>query len=241
MTNQPAHLPPDPLQDPVRAALLTSHQALAQQRGQAWRYPAAIAPFAAVTPGSPSSIEDLRELLLLNETIFLVANDLPLVPGLVLDGTVPCLQMLFPQQTPVPQPVSALAIDPLSCADTPAMLALIAVAYPGYFRAETCRMGRYFGIRDADGTLIAMGGERLVAAPWRELSALCVHPAHAGRGLGSALLAFVLRLHREEGSRSWLWVVEQNERAIRLYRRFGFETIGHTTLQRLRRVPAEIW
>ncbi len=146
----------------------------------------------------------------------------------------------LPAQPSPALPSPALAIESLDCRHAPEMMALIAVAYPGYFRPETCRMGRYFGMRDLHGRLIAMGGERLCfdlpgQSPWREISALCSDPAHAGGGLGTAILARIVATHRAEGSQSWLWVVETNRKAIDLYLRFGFEIRGRSDLQRVQR------
>jgi RimJ/RimL family protein N-acetyltransferase len=52
--------------------------------------------------------------------------------------------------------------------------------------------------------------------------------AHWGRGIGSALLSEVLRWAPTVGlSRLELYVMNNNERAIRLYERLGFEVEGH--------------
>lgn len=242
----------NPLAEAVWAALSTTHRHLADTYGSARRYPAAVAPFAALQNSSADAFLDLRHLLLPGESVFLQELRPPSIPGLLWAETIPCLEMVlpfapFPERTAnlpadrfTPQPSPTLPIKSLDCRHAPEMMALIAVAYPGYFRPETCRMGRYFGMHATDGSLIAMGGERLCfqlpgQPPWREISALCTHPAHAGRGLGTAILAHILALHRGEGSQSWLWVVETNRRAIDLYLRFGFEIRGRGELQRVGR------
>ena len=81
-----------------------------------------------------------------------------------------------------------------------------------------------------------MVGERLIAAPFREISALAVHPAAAGRGLGTALLCHMLALHRAEASRSWLFATVDNTRAIALYEHLGFEHTRRLALRRITRV-----
>jgi ribosomal protein S18 acetylase RimI-like enzyme len=217
-------------------ALTSSHQDLALAHGLARRYPANIAPFAALADTSADAANDLFALLDPEESVY-VLGEQPSHPGLACQAVVPCLQMVFPESAPFPPaPASLLMPEALNGDHAAEMLDLIAVAYPGYFRAETYRMGRYFGLRSVDGALVAMGGERLIAQPWREISALCSHPGHAGRGLGTILLCHLLRLHRAEGSRSWLWVTKSNHRAAELYIRLGFQIVAHSDLHRMTRI-----
>ncbi len=231
-----------PLASAVWQALTTSHQHLALVHGRARRYPAAIAPFAALQEPTPAALNDLVPLLAAAERIYLLGERPPEHTGLRWDGVVPCLQMSFPVDAPLPSSSSTTpAITALSGDDAAEMVALITIAFPGYFRTETYRMGRYWGIRDPEGTLIAMGGERLVLAPpgqpaWREISGLCTRPDHPGKGLGTALLGHILAQHRAEGSRSWLHVTQDNTRAIALYERLGFETVRPIEAHRLQRI-----
>ena len=231
----------DPLPHAIWEALITYHRHLAHSYGQASRYPAAMAPFGAVADNTRTALLDLLSLLAPAESIYLLGDRPPTTSGLCEDGLVPSLQMIFPERTPLPvHKADALNIVPLTCDHALEMLALTTTAFPGFFRRETCRMGRYWGIRDAYGALIAMGGERLILAPpgqpvWREISGLCTHPSHAGKGLGTALLGHILAEHRAEGSRSWLHVTEANLGAIALYHRVGFTTQHGVQLHRMRR------
>jgi predicted GNAT family acetyltransferase len=95
-------------------------------------------------------------------------------------------------------------------------------------------MGRYFGIRDAQGQLVAMAGERLTAPGWREISAVCTHPDHVGQGHARALMARVMALHEAEGRTSFLHVQPTNAGAIRLYEALGFVVRAEVPLWRLR-------
>ena len=216
-------------------ALQTSHQHLALTAGLACKYPAQVAPFAAVAENSPAAFADLHALMLPGETTY-VAGPLPaVVPELAYGGVLPCLQMHFPAQAPLPEASDAAVIEPLDEAHAAEMVALTDVAFPGLFRIRTCAMGRYFGIRDAAGQLIAMGGERFVLHPIREISALCTHPNHRGRGYAALLLRHLLELHRTEVSVSCLHVVTNNTNAIQLYHRLGFQTLREVDVHRLTR------
>jgi ribosomal protein S18 acetylase RimI-like enzyme len=226
------------LADPIWNALRTSHQHLALTAGLASKYPAEVAPFAAVAENSLAAFRDLHSLLLPGETTWVAGPQPPNTPELAYGGVLPCLQMHFPAETPLPPAPGDALIEPLNEANAAEMVALTDVAFPGLFRIRTCAMGRYFGIRDADGHLIAMGGERLVLHPIREISAVCTHPDHRSRGYATLLLRHLLALHRREGSVSCLHVVTANTSAIQLYHRLGFHTLREMNIHRLTRGTA---
>ncbi len=75
-------------------------------------------------------------------------------------------------------------IDPvlMTSEDAGEMFELITLAFPGFYQPRTYEMGTYYGIR-LDGKLIAMAGERSCMTGYREISGVCTHPAHAGKGL----------------------------------------------------------
>ncbi len=112
-------------------------------------------------------------------------------------------------------------VERLGPTDVPAMLALKAAAFPGYFGPRAASLGSFYGVR-VRGELAAMCGERLHLPGWREISALCTHPEHTGRGYAAMLLRRLMHEHRNLGLRSFLGVDERNARAISLYSRLGF-------------------
>jgi ribosomal protein S18 acetylase RimI-like enzyme len=228
----------DPFANAIWNALHSSHQHLAQSYGLALKYPADVAPFACLAENTTAALRDLHTLMLPNETTY-VLGDAPAPPSdsLLYRGATPCLQMAFPEHSPLPGMEPALPISPLTCADASAMVALTDVAFPGFFRLRTCVMGAYFGIwNPADPTqLIAMAGERLILHPTREVSGICTHPDHRGQGHAAALTAHVLRHQRSLHARSVLHVVSTNQAAISLYHRLGFETLREVHLHRLKR------
>jgi len=57
-----------------------------------------------------------------------------------------------------------------------------------------------------------------------ELIALNVEPEYWGRGIGSALVGEAINtLRRDKYRTAHLWVVQKNERAIKLYKRYDFQ------------------
>ena len=72
------------------------------------------------------------------------------------------------------------------------MIALVELTKPGPFSARTHELGTFLGIR-VDGQLVAMTGERMKPGNYTEMTAVCVHPDHRGRGYAQALLGAVAR------------------------------------------------
>lgn len=65
-----------------------------------------------------------------------------------------------------------------------------------------------------------------------ELERIYADSDHLGRGLGARLMQRCLDVARDEDRDSiWLGVWERNERAIRFYRRLGFEVVGEHPFQ----------
>ncbi|HUX74637.1 MAG TPA: GNAT family N-acetyltransferase, partial [Steroidobacteraceae bacterium] len=193
--------------NPVWHALHTKHRHLAVCAGDACRYPADAAPFAAVAAPSASALQQLHSLLAAGESAWLIGDNLPRVPSLSLGKTMDCLQMVLPAQVGLP-PSDSDAVR-LSAADAPQMLSLAELAFPGFFRRRTGEMGSYYGIRSG-GALIAMAGERLMIEGYPEISGVCTHPAHRGRGHAAKLIAQLAQDHRRDGLVSWLHVGCEN-------------------------------
>ena len=142
--------------------------------------------------------------------------------------------MMLPEEVVPPDPT--IEIARLSDANAAEMVALTDLAFPGFFRKRTCEMGSYYGVR-SDNELIAMGGERLMLEGYSEISGVCTHPAHRGKGLAASLIWRLVKDHRRHGLVSWLHVAAANRRARDLYLRMGFETVRMVTLHRIGRNP----
>jgi ribosomal protein S18 acetylase RimI-like enzyme len=107
-------------------------------------------------------------------------------------------------------------------ADDPAMVELTNIAFPGYFRPRTGEMGKYAGIHDDGGRLVALSGERMDLGHMREVSAVCTHPDFTGRGYARKLVEFIMHGMQQQGVRPMLHVGAANARAQALYRSMGF-------------------
>lgn len=226
--------------NPVLHSLQTRQRHFALSAGSAWKYQTDVAPFAAISDHAPEAMRDLHSLLTPGETIYMMglrnAPPLPAAPGLEFGSPYPSVQMAFPESAALPELPVGIEIHPLSCANAPEMLALIEVAFPGFFRVRTCEMGRYYGIR-AGSQLVAMAGERMGFDRKIEISGVCTHPEHRGHGHAAALISRLLADHRREGSLSFLHTGADNRRAIALYERLGFVLSHEIVFQRVVRTP----
>ena len=117
--------------------------------------------------------------------------------------------------------------------DSPEMLELTALTKPGPFGPRTHELGYYVGIRD-NGKLVAMAGERLKVPGHTEVSAVCTHPDHLGKGYAAALMSEVMRAIRARGETPFLHVRADNARAIAIYERLEFRIAwqGHYAVLR---------
>ena len=128
-----------------------------------------------------------------------------------------CLQMVAGDLGPP----SDVAIEVLGPKDAEAALELATLTEPGPFAARTTELGRFVGVR-RDGRLMAMAGERFRVPGFVEISGVCTHPDVRGEGLAGALTLEVARSIRAGGDEAFLHVLEDNENAIRLYEKLGF-------------------
>jgi predicted GNAT family acetyltransferase len=142
--------------------------------------------------------------------------------GWAVVGAAPMLQMVHQGDLVSSANSSDLpSIVELSSADAPEMLALAKLTQPGPFSIRTHELGMYLGIR-YNGALVAMAGERLKIPGFTEVSAVCTHREHTGRGYARILMTEVMRRIRSRGETAFLHVRQDNVGAIELYKRLGF-------------------
>ncbi len=207
------------LENPVWHALATQHAGLAITAGGAARYPATVAPFAAVRESPGRAAMQLASLIGDDEPVYLVGCAPPAPAGWSLEPQKAVTQMVcpvLPTEPPGPEPVTMESES--QRAD---MLELTALVFPGFFRPRTLEMGIYLGIYDG-ARLAAMAGERMRLDGYQEVSAVCTHPDYTGRGLAQRLLWLLARRAFERGFTPFLHVFSDNSRAIGVYRLMGY-------------------
>lgn len=209
-----------PLDHPIWSALTTRQARYGGDGPLARRFDETIGPFAAASDDGAEAVAALAALAHGEDDMSLLEpNPPPPPPGIELKLSAAGVQMVARAFT---RGEHAFAPEPLSEADAPEMLELALLTKPGPFRARTHTLGRFLGVRE-NGRLIAMAGERLQMDGFVEISAVCTHPDHRGRGLAGALMRAVGDRILREGDTPFLHAYAANTGAIALYERLGFK------------------
>lgn len=211
-----------PLDNVIWRALTTRQAQFGQRNGDAARFHNDVSILGGFSSPSTEGYEALSGLLGSEDRVGLFLDETPQpFGGWRVISSVPLQQMVYGDDG-LPQPDCADFIQ-LGESDVPEMLALTELTKPGPFGRRTREIGDYWGIRE-NGQLIAMAGERLRVPGYTEVSAVCTHPAHLGQGHATRLISLLLDKIRTRGERAFLHVRPENQRAVQLYERFGFET-----------------
>lgn len=210
-----------PLDRPVWSALTSERQApLAVGAGGALRLAPSYGVFAASMDQSPQGVAAIAALDQPEGMLATVeADPTPVPPGLRVLKEAVLSQMVLVELTPAK--ARDIAIEPLTEADAPAMLALATLTEPGPFFERTHRLGDFFGVKQ-DGRLLAMAGERLKPDGFTEVSGVCAHPDARGRGYAGALMRAVIERILARGETAFLHSYADNAGAIALYHSLGF-------------------
>lgn len=209
------------LYNPVFHALSSGDKHFAQGTETVKFFDPAVSPYASFPDDYLPGFEELHDLLPEGRRILYAIPDPIRIPGgWELKAHISGLQFVYPltrvPENPVIQPV------PLDTSHVAEMIALTALTKPGPFDQRTIEFGHYYGIF-SEGKLVAMTGQRLHPDPYTEISAVCTHPDHLGRGYAAALLLHQIELILSQGQQPFLHVRGDNDRAIKVYERLGFE------------------
>jgi len=204
-------------------ALTTRQAHLGDSYKSASKFKKDVSLLGGLAEPSLDGYTSMAGLLAAGERVGMFLEEAVAAPGLEVVSSVALLQMVRENgDVPATDGERKLEFVALTDSDVPEMMALTELTKPGPFNRRTHKMGDYFGIR-SDGKLIAMAGERLRVPGYTEISAVCTHPDHLGRGYAAALMTLIIRRILSRGERPFLHVRPENTRAVALYERLGFE------------------
>lgn len=216
-----AHAADHPLDNPIWGALTSRQRVLAIGDTRARRYPTAVAPFGGIIDTSSESFASLAQCIAPADRMAMFTADRIEPPAATFEvvrraRADQMVGFLIAEPSPAINPIS------LAVADVADMMELVDISKPGPFGPRTHELGRYLGIR-VDGKLVALVGERVRLDGFTEISAVCTHPDYRGRGYSRALVSTLSRAIRDHGETPFLHVFSDNEPAIALYRKVGFQ------------------
>ncbi len=208
------------LDNPAWNAMISANSHLALGNERVKFFQDEVGPFAGLKNYDRPSLRELYDLVPAKRRVAIPTTMELAIPAYwKLIDTVMALQMVFDKSW-LPE-VSDPGIVPLGTENVAEMIALTQLTNPGPFFQRAIEFGNYKGIFDS-GKLVAMAGQRMHPFEYVEISAVCTHPDHTGKGYGRALINNQILKINGEGNIPFLHVRGDNLHAINLYKRLGF-------------------
>ncbi len=209
----------DILHNPVFNALCSGDAQLSAGTASVKFFDEAVSPFAGFEESNDKGFDELYDIMPAGRKI-LYANPSPvtLPKGWQVQHHIPGLQFVYEGKSTHQKTFAN--VQPLNETHVDEMVQLATLTKPGPFGTGTIQFGFYHGIFD-NGKLVAMTGQRLHVQDYTEVSAVCTHPDHTGKGYANTLMLHQLQLILQQGKHPFLHVREDNDRAVALYQRLG--------------------
>ncbi|WP_419699263.1 GNAT family N-acetyltransferase [Mucilaginibacter sp. NFX135] len=209
-----------PLDNPIWNALISGNSNLARGNNQVKYFAENVAPFVGFEDYSAANFNILHKQVTDQRVFAVVSAEEIIIPDQwkVLNN-MKILQMVFDGSLPS-EPLNYELVT-LEDQHIPAMLALTKITNPGPFTERTIDFGNYKGIFN-NGELIAMAGYRTQPSPYVEISAVCTHPNHFGKGCAGTLINYHIRQIIAASGIPYLHSRTDNAIAIKLYQKLGF-------------------
>jgi ribosomal protein S18 acetylase RimI-like enzyme len=208
------------LDNPVWEALVTEDARLNCGTEEVRYFAEDVSPFVGMKCWDNHDLAILEKELPADRSFSVMIADQVKIPACFeIVFTTPLYQMVCTKFQPIFD--SSLSMRSLGDADVPAMLELTSLTKPGPFLQRTIDFGHYIGIVEGD-KLLAMAGERLHVKGYTEVSAVCTHPDHLGKGYASHLMSHACETVIQRGNIPFLHVKQDNTRAIAKYEHLGF-------------------
>ncbi len=209
------------LDNPAWNALISGNKHLAHGSGPVRYFGREVSPFVALEGNSEENLIQLYDILPHSVLLFVTPVEMIFPPRWNVLQQIHGLQMIY-DAAALPDKVTSPLVT-LTDVHIPQMLELTKLTNPGPFADRTIDFGHYQGIFESD-KLVAMAGQRLHAANYAEVSAVCTHPDHTGKGYARQLLLSQIHRIKATSEIPFLHVRNDNHRAIKVYESLGFVT-----------------
>lgn len=210
----------DVLNNPVWYALNTGNSHLGEGNDRVKYFNSDVSPFIALRESTPDSFGELYEMLPAPQISFFASPVQLHIPAPW--KIIACVHGLqFVHNGLAVKDDRIHTTTTLSTSHIAEMVTLAKLTNPGPFNIRTIEFGHYQGIFN-DTKLVAMAGQRMHAFNYAEVSAVCTHPHHTGKGYARQLLTNQINRILETSDTPYLHVKHDNNRAIDLYKSLGF-------------------
>ena len=221
------------LDNPIWNAFNTTNKSLAEGNECAKYCKRSVSAFAGMRNNSEADFESLYALSELNTPVVLFTpGEIPIPANWRINLQKNIIQMVY--EGSIPPGESDQPFVALSDKDVPAMVSLADLTKPGPFLSRTIEFGHYEGIFSGD-ELVAMAGQRMQPDPYTEISAVCTHPDHTGKGYAVTLIRNQVQRILGLSRVPFLHVFLDNP-AQHLYRKLGFKDRREMTVYVLQKV-----
>lgn len=209
------------LDNPAWNALCSGNANLSEGSRFAKYYSPDVSPFIGMPVATPENFKELYDIVPVDGPFgYITPMKISFPRPWEMVREMDILQMVC--ENPIERAMFERAeIVPLTEQNVSEMLALTKLTNPGPFLQHTIDMGHYRGIFQG-GRLVAMAGQRLNPVPYAEISAVCTHPEHLGKGYAAQLLLDQVFRIKAAGQIPFLHVLTTNARAIKVYESLGF-------------------
>lgn len=208
------------LESPAWHALNSGNQNLAFGNDKVKFFAKEVSPFVGLAENTPENFQVLYDTRpQMEPALFMTPVEIDIPQQWKILHLVKGIQMVCEDVSPKDE--ATVKLVPLANEHIPQMLALTELTNPGPFTQRTIDFGHYRGIF-VKGQLAAMAGQRLHAGNYAEISAVCTHPDHTGKGYAKQLLTYHIERIREASEIPYLHVRADNDRAIGVYESLGF-------------------
>lgn len=208
------------LNNPIWQALTTGNKKFASGTATVKYIKRDVGFFAGMPRYTQKALHELHELLPAGSKVILFTPKKITIPkNWDVKVERPLLQMVY--NKPTASRPDKKGIVPLADKNIAAMLRLTHLTNPGPFLQRTIDFGNYEGIFYRR-QLVAITGQRLKAGNYTEISAVCTHPEHTGKGYAAKLIQSQLQKIISKGNTPFLHAYPDNP-AVYLYEKLGFK------------------
>lgn len=209
------------LDNPIYNALKTGNKKLAIGEGQVNIFRRDVAPFSGMENNNENDFAALTAFgPQINPVVIFTPVKLDIPKNWEILRAFEMLQMVYEGIAPANS--STQRITDLDDSHIAQMIELTELTKPGPFLQRTIEFGNYTGIFE-NGKLVSMLGQRMQPSPYIEISAVCTHPDHLGKGYAGILLNEQIKRVINANGIPFLHVLADNYSAIRVYERVGFK------------------